>query len=130
MRATQLIQRTLRGALPLVLAQSLVANALAWDLPRPRDDRDGPRKEWVCEYMRGPDSIPYMFCDDLVSLMDGDVALEDDRRAGTAKYFPLWGTPSSDAKAVELAQILLCNQSDRCNVRLANGLGGTRVALH
>lgn len=129
MRATHFTRRILQGGLALMLLQTVSATALAWELPRPKDDSDGLRKQWVCEYMRGPDSVPYMFCEDLASLLYDDYGAENERPEGSAKYFPLWGQPKSDGKALELAQLLLCNQKAQCSVQLANGAGGTRIAL-
>jgi len=87
-------------------------------------------KRWVCEYLNAADGDLYMFCNDLASLMNDDLVLEGDVQPSTAKYFPLWGKPKSDGKAIELAQILLCKPQAPCSVELASGRGGnTQVAL-
>lgn len=130
------IPRILRGLTLMTLA-ALTTAALAagpdWR-PLPAGSpyavaRDAGQKRWVCEYMTAADGIPYMFCEDLASLVDDEPNFDGVESQAAAKYFPLWGRPKSDQNALELARILLCpRQSFDCSVELARGSSLARLA--
>ncbi len=148
--ARQILQALLFVSIPVLAGQ-----ALAWEnSPRPLDDPDqalpaaarhGPAalpaaysmsrraslpKRWLCEYLDAPDGVLYMYCSDVVSLMNDD-ELDDQAKAGSAMYFPVWSRPKSDAGAIDLAQRLLCQPQAQCQVELASARsGGLRVAFY
>lgn len=138
MRATQL-RKLILQALALVLLPLAMTGALAEEsfqrvnLPwgsasHQLGPRDAGQQKWVCEYMRAPDGVLYMYCEDLVSLMYDEQPPDGAARTTGAKYFPLWSTPKSDRNAVELAEIILCGKG-QCSVELARTANGIRVAL-
>lgn len=139
MRTTQLSKLVLQ-ALTLVLLPLAMTGALAeesfqrvnlhWgSASHQLDPRDAGQQKWVCEYMRAPDGVLYMYCEDLVSLMYDEPPPDDAARPSGAKYFPLWGTPKSDRNAVQLAEIILCGKG-QCSVELAHTSDGMRIALY
>lgn len=135
MRAT--LRKTLQG-LVLILLGALSAGVsaqesamhvnLPWGASHQLAPRDVEQKKWVCEYMRAPDGVLYMYCEDLVSLLYDELSPEEEAQAASAKYFPLWSTPKSDRNAVELAELLLCGKQGRCSVELARNSSSMRVA--
>lgn len=144
MRVTPFAQQILQ-ALLFVSIQVLAGQALAWENgPRPLDDPDpaatrhgpaalpvaystsrraNPPKRWLCEYLNAPDGVLYMYCSDVVSLMNDD-ELDDEAKSGTAMYFPVWSHPKSDASAIDLAQRVLCRPQTECHVGMASAAGG------
>jgi hypothetical protein len=86
----------------------------------PMNARDALHKKWVCQYSQEPDGVLYMRCDDLASLMYDDVTPEGDVQPSPTKYIPVWSTPKSEDKAVELAELMLCDRPALCSVEMVS----------
>lgn len=132
MRATTFTKLILQG-LALVLlnafAPSAPAQGPAFQSAYQMDARDGEHKKWLCQYSREPDGVLYMRCDDLASLMYDDLTLEGEAQPSPTQYIPVWSTPKTEGKAVELAEMMLCGQQPLCSVEMASGASRMQASL-
>jgi len=124
MRESNLPRRALQGLL-LLLALQGASHALAEETFSAAALRvahsgglDAAHQQWVCQYTRQPDGIVCMQCDELHSLLFDDLALADGAAQKSTKLIPLWGAPKSDDSSIGLAEMMLCDQSPTCSVRL------------
>lgn len=132
MRATTFTKLILQGltfVLLYALAPSAMAQEPAYQFAIPKDARDDHHKTWICEYTHEPDGVLYMRCDDLASLMSDDLTLEGDVQPSPTKYIPVWSTPKSEGKAIELAEMMLCSQRSLCSVEMASRANRMQASL-
>ena len=127
MRATHISLNILQASL-FVLFNALAANALADDTTYRSIGHDGSDPVWVCEYLNAPDGDLYMLCNDKVSLLKDDLVADDEVQPRSAKSFPVWSHPRSEASAIDLAQRVLCDPREMCRVEMASGFGNRQLA--
>ncbi|NTV88259.1 MAG: hypothetical protein HGA21_16140 [Burkholderiaceae bacterium] len=117
---TKLILQSLTLVLLYTLAPIARAQGPAYQMAYPMDARGGEHKKWVCQYTREPDGVLYMRCDDLASLMYDGLTMDGDVQPSPTQYIPVWSNPKSESKAIELAQMMLCNRPVLCSVEMAS----------
>jgi len=127
MRATHISLNILQASL-FVLFNALATNALADDTTYRSIGHDGSDPVWVCEYLYAPDGDLYMFCNDKVSLLNDDLVDDNEVQPRSAKSFPVWSQPRSEARAIDLAQRVLCDPREMCRVEMASGFGNRQLA--
>lgn len=116
-----------------LLLQAAVGAALAqggdWRPVLDGDFRDDFHRSWVCDYTRESDGVLYMRCDDLARLIDDDAPEDGVQPRSPTQYFPVWSVPRTEAKAVDLAQRVLCGREGLCSVSMAGRAGRLHASL-
>ncbi|MEW8506558.1 MAG: hypothetical protein AB2598_07615 [Candidatus Thiodiazotropha sp.] len=83
---------------------------------------------WVCDYTRSADDVLYLRCDDMVSLFNDPLIMEDAPESST-KFIPIWRRSNNEQSAVRLAESVLCNGMDHCSAEMKSLFSPGRFAI-
>lgn len=108
---------TILTAIVMMIA-CLTTNVMADSFSNPSLIRQDSRNQWVCDYTQGRHNVLYLRCDDLAGMLNDHLTLSDAFQQDTTKMIPIWRRPDNDARAINLAKIVLCDQATECSVEM------------
>lgn len=97
---------------------SLATNVMASDNFNKQTGNANNQKHWVCDYTRAQNDVLYLRCDDMASLLNDPLIMEEEYQDNSTKFIPIWRRPDNESSAVKLVEAVLCNQNIQCSVQL------------